>query len=79
MNFPDEDSDVLWGRFDQLAIVSEAARQGTYFKDGQLLLESVVVTCMNNYVLPKISNAEDFSEVVITLRENYRLWNFRLD
>lgn len=67
-----------WDRFNKLFELSKAEREKSFHQENLAFLKTFVAMEMNNYNLPEIDNAQDFSEVIEVLRLNYRQWNQRL-
>ncbi|PXX41384.1 hypothetical protein [Undibacterium pigrum] len=78
MSSDDKKRQSRWNRFNDLFDLPELERRAAYNQENVVFLEKFVSIEMNNYRLPEIENAGDFSEVIVVLRMNYRQWNQRL-
>jgi hypothetical protein len=64
----------VWSKFERLAALGEVDRQRAYHEDGMQCLESLFrYTTIRTP--PTVMSAEDFSKIIVGLRDNYRQWN----
>jgi len=78
MSLDKSSPEVLWKRFNELAAMSDAERQEVYCAGGSSFLKSLIAVTMINCPAPEIGDAEEFSNFIVELRGNYRLWNQHL-
>ncbi len=67
-----------WERFDRLFELSKSDQKKFYDQKNLIFLEEFVSIELNDFTLPDIDNAQDFSEILEILKINYRQWNQRL-
>lgn len=74
MDNVDEEYGRVWNRFEKLSELAEIDRQRAYFEDGMQCLESLFrFTTIRTP--PNVMSAEEFSAIVVELRDSYRKWN----
>jgi len=74
MNANDDEYSRVWDQFEKLAAATDIDRQQAYHADGMSFLKSLL-KFTTIHTLPEVLTADDFSSVIVELRDNYRQWN----
>jgi hypothetical protein len=67
--------EAVWCKFNDLAAASDAARVEEYESESTQFLTSLVREFTVNFNVPNIRSAQDFSECIVELRQDYRECN----
>jgi len=68
-------SETIWCRFNELAAATDKVREQVYSVEGPQFLKTLIEEFTTNYDVPDVNSAEEFSECIVALRQDYRECN----